>query len=68
MAGCVAQAEGQEIVRRQPAVDLVLGPQSYHRLPELMRSQKETGRAVVETEFPDEDKFKALPERKTKAP
>ncbi len=59
VAGCVAQAEGAAIQRRQPAVDLVVGPQSYHRLPALLR-EAEAGRRV-ETEFPVEDKFAALP-------
>ncbi len=59
VAGCVAQAEGEEIVRRAPAVDLVIGPQSYHRLPALLR--KAQSGAVVETEFPQEDKFDHLP-------
>ncbi len=61
VAGCVAQAEGAEIVARQPAVDLVVGPQSYHRLPEMIaRIARGTGHAL-ETEFPAEDKFDALP-------
>ena len=60
VAGCVAQAEGAEIVSRQPAVDLVIGPQSYHRLPELLRRVRGGEAGVVETEFPDEDKFQAL--------
>jgi tRNA-2-methylthio-N6-dimethylallyladenosine synthase len=60
VAGCVAQAEGEEIMRRAPVVDLVFGPQSYHRLPELIARAAETGR-VVETEFPAEDKFDFLP-------
>jgi tRNA-2-methylthio-N6-dimethylallyladenosine synthase len=59
VAGCVAQAEGREIQRRQPAVDLVVGPQSYHRLPELLVKAR-TGRAV-DTEFPAQDKFTMLP-------
>ena len=60
VAGCVAQAEGAEILRRQPAVDVVVGPQSYHRLPELLREARiSTG--VVDTEFPAEDKFSRLP-------
>jgi tRNA-2-methylthio-N6-dimethylallyladenosine synthase len=59
VAGCVAQAEGAEIIRRQLAVDLVVGPQSYHRLPELMREAKR-GKAI-DTEFPEEDKFNHLP-------
>jgi len=52
VAGCVAQAEGEEIVRRQKAVDLVFGPQTYHRLPELLRTHAVTGKPIVETEFP----------------
>ncbi|MDJ1158748.1 tRNA (N6-isopentenyl adenosine(37)-C2)-methylthiotransferase MiaB [Chelatococcus sp. SYSU_G07232] len=60
VAGCVAQAEGGEIVRRAPVVDLVVGPQSYHRLPELLAKARET-RGVVDTEFPVEDKFDHLP-------
>jgi len=59
VAGCVAQAEGEEIVRRAPVVDLVIGPQTYHRLPEILREAR--GGAVVETEFPLEDKFDHLP-------
>jgi tRNA-2-methylthio-N6-dimethylallyladenosine synthase len=60
VAGCVAQAEGEEIVRRAPAVDLVFGPQTYHRLPQLLARRREAGKAVVETEFPAEDKFEGL--------
>ena len=61
VAGCVAQAEGAEIVARQPAVDMVVGPQSYHRLPEMIaRVTREAG-AVLETEFPVEEKFDLLP-------
>ncbi len=60
VAGCVAQAEGDEIVRRAPAVNLVFGPQSYHRLPELL-ARAHNGARVVETEFPEEDKFEHLP-------
>ena len=59
VAGCVAQAEGEEIMARAPAVDLVFGPQSYHRLPDLVR-RAEQG-PVVDTEFPEEDKFDHLP-------
>ncbi len=66
VAGCVAQAEGQEIVKRAKGVDLVFGPQSYHRLPELLKQRSETGRAVVETEFPAEEKFEGL--SRTKSP
>src|SRR3954462_8054780 len=60
VAGCVAQAEGAEINRRAPVVDVVVGPQSYHHLPDLLRrAEQEPG--VVDTEFPDEDKFDDLP-------
>src|SRR4051812_5628245 len=60
VAGCVAQAEGQEILRRAPVVDVVVGPQSYHRLPDLIaRARRKPG--VVDTEFPVEDKFDHLP-------
>ncbi len=60
VAGCVAQAEGEEIIRRQPAVDVVVGPQSYHHLPDLLAQARREGRAL-ETEFPVEDKFGLLP-------
>ena len=60
VAGCVAQAEGEEILRRERAVDLVVGPQSYHRLPDLLRRAEREGRAL-DTEFPPEDKFDFLP-------
>jgi tRNA-2-methylthio-N6-dimethylallyladenosine synthase len=60
VAGCVAQAEGEEIARRAPVVDLVFGPQSYHRLPELV-AEAGRGRTVVDTEFPAEQKFEHLP-------
>ena len=59
VAGCVAQAEGAEIQRRQHAVDLVVGPQSYHRLPALLEAAQT--RRVVDTDFPVEDKFASLP-------
>lgn len=60
VAGCVAQAEGEEIIRRQPMVDLVVGPQAYHRLPE-MEAKIGKVKAQVDTEFPTEDKFDHLP-------
>src|SRR6266446_2492767 len=59
VAGCVAQAEGEEIIRRAPVVDLVVGPQNYHRLPGLLARAEREG-AVVDTEFPVEDKFDIL--------
>ncbi|MGB0689028.1 MAG: radical SAM protein, partial [Paracoccaceae bacterium] len=61
-AGCVAQAEGEEIMRRQPMVDLVVGPQSYHRLPEL-EAKAGTGSRAIDTDFPEEDKFEHLKRR-----
>jgi tRNA-2-methylthio-N6-dimethylallyladenosine synthase len=63
VAGCVAQAEGAEIMRRMPLVDLVVGPQSYHRLPE-MEAKIQKGERAIDTDFPLEDKFDHLPERK----
>ena len=62
VAGCVAQAEGEEILRRMPLVDLVVGPQSYHRLPAMAKAAAE-GKKTVDTDFPPEDKFDHLPER-----
>ncbi|MEL6595304.1 MAG: tRNA (N6-isopentenyl adenosine(37)-C2)-methylthiotransferase MiaB [Pseudomonadota bacterium] len=62
VAGCVAQAEGQEIMRRQPMVDLVVGPQSYHRLP-AMEEAVTKGEKALDTDFPEEDKFEHLKAR-----
>jgi tRNA-2-methylthio-N6-dimethylallyladenosine synthase len=72
VAGCVAQAEGEEIVKRQPAVDIVVGPQAYHRLPELIaeaerksvllrHGKRVPGAGVLDTDFPAESKFDHLP-------
>nr|WP_244506351.1 tRNA (N6-isopentenyl adenosine(37)-C2)-methylthiotransferase MiaB [Pararhizobium polonicum] len=60
VAGCVAQAEGDEILRRAPAVDLVIGPQTYHRLPEALKRVRR-GERVLETDYAIEDKFEHLP-------
>ncbi len=60
VAGCVAQAEGAEIMRRMPLVDLVVGPQAYHRLPAMVRGEA----PALDTEFPAEDKFEHLPKSK----
>ncbi len=77
VAGCVAQAEGAEILRRAPEVDLVFGPQTYHRLPEMLarveRRRKadggrRTGRGIVDTEFPSEAKFDRLPAGERRGP
>ena len=66
VAGCVAQAEGGEITRRAPVVDVVVGPQSYHHLPELLKRARDEGRAI-ETEFPVQDKFGFLAQPKPDA-
>ena len=63
VAGCVAQAEGTEIINRAPVVDVVVGPQSYHHLPQLLARAEADGRAI-ETEFPAEDKFGFLAQPK----
>ncbi len=62
VAGCVAQAEGEEIMRRAPMVDLVVGPQTYHRLPAMMEKLA-AGEKALDTDFPEEDKFDHLPAR-----
>jgi tRNA-2-methylthio-N6-dimethylallyladenosine synthase len=66
VAGCVAQAEGEEIARRAPWVDLIVGPQAYHTLPQLVSKLDPTSRqAVINTDFPVENKFDFLPEEHT---
>ena len=62
VAGCVAQAEGAEILARAPYVDIVLGPQTYHRLPEMVAQASRAAGAVIDTDFPVETKFDHLPE------
>ena len=62
VAGCVAQAEGAEITARAPWVDIVLGPQTYHRLPEMVARASRAAGAVIETDFPVEAKFDHLPD------
>jgi tRNA-2-methylthio-N6-dimethylallyladenosine synthase len=61
VAGCVAQAEGAEILRRAPQVDVVVGPQAYHRLPAMARAAREGQTQQLDTDFPAEDKFDNLP-------
>ncbi len=61
VAGCVAQAEGEEMLRRAPYVDMVVGPQSYHRLPELIAQLSRQGNHVLDTDFPVDSKFDHLP-------
>jgi tRNA-2-methylthio-N6-dimethylallyladenosine synthase len=65
VAGCVAQAEGAEILARAPYVDIVLGPQTYHRLPEMVARAARAGGKVIATDFPPEDKFDHLPDSAT---
>jgi len=67
VAGCVAQAEGEEIARRAPAVGVVVGPQAYHRLPQLV-ARAATGATAVDTEMPIAPKFGALPRRRRQGP
>jgi tRNA-2-methylthio-N6-dimethylallyladenosine synthase len=67
VAGCVAQAEGAEIQRRAPSVDIVVGPQAYHRLPELV-AQAVGGARAVDTDMPFQSKFGALPARRRQGP
>ena len=67
VAGCVAQAEGAEIARRAPTVDVVVGPQAYHRLPALLAAARNS-RTAVDTDMPIEPKFDALPARRAKVP
>jgi tRNA-2-methylthio-N6-dimethylallyladenosine synthase len=62
VAGCVAQAEGKEILARAPYVDIVLGPQTYHRLPELLARASRAAGTVIDTDFPPESKFDFLPD------
>ncbi|MBU1306938.1 MAG: MiaB/RimO family radical SAM methylthiotransferase, partial [Alphaproteobacteria bacterium] len=68
VAGCVAQAEGEEIARRAPVVDMVFGPQAYHKLPDMLaRAEGQRHlhpalkKAIIDTDFPEEDKFEHLP-------
>jgi tRNA-2-methylthio-N6-dimethylallyladenosine synthase len=67
VAGCVAQAEGAEIPRRAPSVDIVVGPQAYHRLPQLI-DQARAGKRALDTDMPAQSKFAALPARRSQGP
>lgn len=67
VAGCVAQAEGEEILKRAPVVDMVFGPQSYHRLPDMLARLAAGEKDILDTDFPVEDKFDALPKIPRKA-
>ena len=67
VAGCVAQAEGEEIMKRAKDVRMVVGPQAYHRLPEMIEKAS-AGERVTDTDMPAEAKFGALPARRKRAP
>ena len=62
VGGCVASQEGEEILARAPFVDLVFGPQTLHRLPELVERRRSTGQPAIDVSFPEIEKFDALPE------
>ncbi|MBW8822982.1 MAG: tRNA (N6-isopentenyl adenosine(37)-C2)-methylthiotransferase MiaB [Xanthomonadales bacterium] len=68
VGGCVASQEGEGIVKRAPYVDLVFGPQTLHRLPELIRARRASGRPQVDISFPEIEKFDALPEPRAEGP
>ena len=68
IGGCVASQEGAAIVKRAPYVDLVFGPQTLHRLPELIRERRETGQPQVDISFPEIEKFDCLPEPRADGP
>jgi len=68
VGGCVASQEGEAIVKRAPYVDLVFGPQTLHRLPELIRARRSTGRSQVDISFPEIEKFDRLPEPRAEGP
>ena len=65
VAGCAAQAEGKEIIKRQPMVDVVVGPQTYHRLPEILNRLSNKSRKIIDTDFPIENKFDELKKIRT---
>jgi tRNA-2-methylthio-N6-dimethylallyladenosine synthase len=68
VAGCVAQAEGQALLERAPFIDVVVGPQAYHRLPELLHRRARSQGGVLDTDFPVESKFDRLPEELASPP
>ena len=65
VTGCVAQAEGEEVLRRAPFVDMVFGPQTYHRLPQMVAEAARATGQVLDTDFPEESKFDSLPSERT---
>ena len=68
VGGCVASQEGEAILKRAPFVDLVFGPQTLHRLPDLLRAKRETGKPQVDISFPEIEKFDRLPEPRAEGP
>jgi len=65
VTGCVAQAEGEEVLKRAPFVDMVFGPQTYHRLPQMVAEATRATGQVLDTDFPEESKFDGLPQART---
>src|SRR5205085_8309596 len=68
VGGCVASQEGEAIVKRAPFVDLVFGPQTLHRLPEMIEARRATGKPQVDISFPEIEKFDRLPEPRAEGP
>ena len=68
VGGCVASQEGESILKRAPYVDLVFGPQTLHRLPEMIQAKRESGRPQVDISFPEIEKFDRLPEPRAEGP
>lgn len=68
VGGCVASQEGSDLLRRAPYIDMVFGPQTLHRLPEMVQQAEATGKAVVDVSFPENEKFDLLPEPKVDGP
>lgn len=68
VGGCVASQEGKDLIRRAPYVDVVFGPQTLHRLPQLIDHRRDSGKAAVDISFPEIEKFDALPEPRAEGP
>ena len=68
VGGCVASQEGDAILKRAPHVDLVFGPQTLHRLPQMIEAQRATGKSQVDISFPEIEKFDRMPEPRAEAP
>src|SRR5690606_25947537 len=68
VGGCVASQEGEALLKRAPFVDLVFGPQTLHRLPEMIEAKRRSGQAQVDISFPEIEKFDRLPEPRAEGP